>query len=157
MKNIPKALQMKAQMRVDRFWSYVSKAEGCWLWTGGKSGDGYGAFYVDEERPIIRAHVFSFELAHGYRPKAHVCHHCDVPACVRPDHLFEGSQADNMRDKAKKGRSSRGYCNPRTKLTAAQVILIRSCSAPGVAIARHLNVCPTAISNIRHGRTWAWL
>lgn len=91
----------------EKFWRNVLKTDTCWLWTAGKS-HGYGAFYPakgEGDRPIA-AHRYSWKLHFGALPKgAHVLHHCDNPPCVRPDHLFTGTQADNMRDKARKGRA----------------------------------------------------
>ena len=87
---------------VNRFWSNVRKTDSCWLWEGYRNY-GYGVFSVN--RRLMRAHRVSWIMAHGEIPKGLcVLHHCDVPACVRPDHLFIGSQADNVLDCIKKGR-----------------------------------------------------
>lgn len=89
----------------DRFWSRVAKSvEACWLWTGSKDDDGYGlAFFWHRRR--IKAHRLSWELNRGPIPAGlDVLHSCDNPPCVRPDHLFLGTQVENMEDARRKGR-----------------------------------------------------
>ena len=89
-----------------RFWSYVEKTDTCWNWKGPKSG-GYGVLWIKEVP--VRAHRYSYELHKEQIPAGIlVCHRCDNPACVNPDHLFLGSQQDNMDDKVAKGRQCRG-------------------------------------------------
>lgn len=79
---------------------------GCWIWTANATGDGYGLILVDRKRQY--AHRFSYRLHYGELDKAlHVLHRCDVPYCVNPDHLFLGTQADNMRDMRRKNRQAR--------------------------------------------------
>lgn len=91
---------------LDRFWTKVDKTPTCWLWTGALYWHGYGKFWF--HRRWVVASRFSWAIEHGTFPLLFVCHHCDVPACVRPEHLFEGSQADNLRDAARKGRIASG-------------------------------------------------
>jgi hypothetical protein len=90
-----------------RFWSKVHKAEhGCWLWTASFRIGGYGNFMF-RGKPH-KAHRVSWILTHGEIPDgALVCHSCDTPACVRPDHLFLGTHQDNMQDMNAKGRHHR--------------------------------------------------
>lgn len=96
-----------------RFWHYVEKTPTCWLWRGTLSNRrDYGQFSVTREKhgdQDIPAHRFAYELAYGVSPaELFVCHRCDVPLCVRPDHLFLGTNADNIADMIAKGRNSKG-------------------------------------------------
>ena len=88
-----------------RFWTMVQKSlepGGCWLWTGSMSTDGYGAY---TRKPYKSAHRGSWEIHYGAIPVGvSVLHRCDVRACVRPEHLFLGTQRDNMQDASEKGR-----------------------------------------------------
>ena len=89
----------------ERFWTRVvgDLATGCWLWTGPRFREGYGSLSYGPLR--IRAHRFSWELHVGPIPEGLVvCHRCDNPPCVRPDHLFLGTQSDNLHDAVAKGR-----------------------------------------------------
>lgn len=92
-----------------RFWERVSKQDnGCWLWTGHTNPRGYGVIAVNGTMWL--AHRYSYQLHTGSIPdKLFVCHKCDVPSCVNPDHLFLGTHQDNMDDMAAKGRPRGRY------------------------------------------------
>lgn len=99
----------------DRFWAKVVKTETCWLWTASKDHHGYGQINATDQngkkRPI-KAHQVAWFLHHGQWSQMNVLHRCDVPSCVRIDHLFEGTKADNTADMMRKHRH-----NPRPRQT----------------------------------------
>ena len=90
-----------------RFWAKVNKTDGCWVWMA--SGNrGYGVIAMPgRSGRMVYAHRYSYELHYGaFDQSLLVLHHCDNPACVRPDHLFLGTHLDNQQDKVSKGRHS---------------------------------------------------
>jgi hypothetical protein len=147
---------------VSRFWAKVQKTDTCWLWMGHLNEDGYGKFGVKSSESYL-AHRYSYQLAFGAASQ-YVLHTCDNPACVNPDHLFTGSQADNMRDASAKGRlagRSIGEKHPRAKLTAGMVREIRaqhqSGTVSGADMARRYGVTKEAIYAVLQRKTWGHL
>ena len=85
----------------------VVKKDGCWAWVGRKDSNGYGLVQLGRGLPRTGAHRVSWQLYYGEDPgKLFVCHRCDNPECTNPDHLFLGTQSDNLQDAKKKGRLS---------------------------------------------------
>ena len=121
-------------MNAKRFWAKVDKTKDCWEWTASKDGKGYGHFGVKGK--MVVSHRVSWMLANGDIPEnGCILHKCDNPLCVRPDHLFLGSQQDNMLDMSQKGRRSkgqkhsetqRGENNGRSKITESDVLDARA-------------------------------
>lgn len=143
----------------ERFWTRVNKTDTCWLWTGCKDRNGYGLIGKGGRNGgCFFAHRLSWELHNGPIPdNLYVCHHCDIPLCCRPDHLFLGSQLDNIRDCSRKGRMHTGEANGGSKLTENQVREIRARYASGeriYAIAGAFGVNQSCISMIVHRKSW---
>lgn len=134
---------------------------GCWIWTAGifKERGGYGALCVN--RRAAKAHRVSYEVFRGTAPTGKlVCHKCDVPSCVNPEHLFLGSYADNNVDKVLKGRAKArsGEAHPKAKLSESDVIRLRAdFSAGGMTrrqLAKKYGVGKTAVDQVIFRVTW---
>ena len=119
-----------------RFEDKIKKGRGCWLWKAGKFNKGYGCFRV--KGSMKRAHRVAWEIAKGPIPAGLlVLHRCDVPACVRVEHLFLGTALENATDCSFKGRNSKGERNGRSKLTAIEVAEIRRIYGQPPGMGRH--------------------
>lgn len=147
-------------MRTDpekRFWSKVNKGDGCWEFSGSRCGPSGHRQFHDGEKGTL-AHRYSYALHFGGIPEgACICHRCDNPACVRPDHLFAGSQADNVADMVGKGRSRKGGKHWNAKLTRGDVVEIRRLAARGMMqkdIAERFGVSGTTVHKIVHRKRW---
>lgn len=124
--------------------------DGCWYWTA-RTIKKYGYLYFKGK--AIRAHRLSYALHKGtLTNEIFVCHSCDNPTCVNPDHLWLGSHTDNIRDMIRKGRRSKKIPNP--KLTPFQVVEIRESSDRAISLAARYSVSRKTINNIKSGSTW---
>ena len=144
----------------------VERSDGCWIWKGSKNKDGYGRFRFNGKAML--AHRVSWVLAYGEpREGSCVLHKCDNPACVRPEHLFLGSRADNHADATRKGRARWAHLRAwRDRLggersshvlTEDQVKEVRLRFAAGetqTALAKTFGVHQTTIHNIVANKTW---
>jgi hypothetical protein len=126
----------------------------CWLWRGRLDKHKYGVFSI--KHTLIKAHRLSYLSWYGYiNNELQVCHKCDNPSCVNPFHLWQGTQADNNKDRDLKGRTRTGHLygseHPMSKLTNEDVIWIRENYNPNIwstrKLAKKFGVCQT---NIRH-------
>ena len=138
-----------------RFWKFVKKTKGCWLWTGTKRKFGYGDF----ER--MTASRFSYIMHKEKVPLGLcVCHSCDNPPCVNPKHLWLGTRKDNFYDMMSKKRDIHvvGESNGKSKLSAKQVVKIRSLYKTGKYSQRKLgylfSVSHRCIGELINKKTW---
>lgn len=135
---MPSGVYLRTKKPVEeRFWARVEKTPGCWIWTMARkkyflSKYRYGRLNINGKN--YRAHRISWEIHYGKIPKGLcVLHRCDNPCCVRPDHLFLGTRADNNRDTMLKGRKATGkrhgsYLHPEAmarKFTKKQILELR--------------------------------
>lgn len=149
-----------------RFWSKVQKSEspnGCWTWQASINSGGYGLFNsgIANGGKIDRAHRVSWTLTNGPIPDGlDVLHRCDNRKCVRPDHLWLGTQRDNTMDCERKGRAihPRGEEHGRRKLTSEQVLEIRRLhdaeNLGCVRLSRMFNVSANNIKLILRRKYW---
>jgi hypothetical protein len=163
---------MKTKTMIERFHdSYMPVTEtGCWLWIGCKSSCGYPQIHTGQNK-YRAAHRYSFELFKGPIPAGMcVCHKCDTPSCVNPDHFFIGTHAENMADQMRKGRHKTRSINgppvaffleknPNAKLKNVDVLEIRRIArfTNKRVIAERFGVHPMTITRILNGSTWSSL
>lgn len=169
---------------IARFWAKVDVRgpDDCWPWLAGTDTDGYGRFHIG--RDIFKAHRVSIALDGRDDIQLVTRHGCDNPPCCNPRHLGSGTPADNVRDKVKRGRCAagdthfsrtnperlargdangsrtrpgsrmRGESNPKAKLTAADIPIIRADTRFQREIAAQYGVAQSIISLIKLGKTW---
>lgn len=150
----------------ERFWNKVDvrSVDECWEWQGAKLRDGYGSFVLDtsmKNKKHTQAHRYSYSIHHGniqLTRDVFVCHSCDNPSCVNPNHLFLGNQKINMDDRQNKGRQAKG--EKISILSISDVLEIKSLikkKIPRRTIASMFGVGSTTITNIATGRSWSWV
>ena len=135
----------------------LKQPNGCWEWQGARGPKGYGITTASGHPYNKRAHRVSYEKAHGtFPPEMLVCHTCDNPPCVNPEHLFLGTYADNSDDKVAKGRHPHGESHGRAKITEADVVAIREKYAvmTGKELAAQYGMSLRQIMNIVHRKQW---
>ena len=151
----------------ERFWAKVPVEEGgCWEWLGGRDLAGYGRIRLGPKaRGEAKAHRVAWEITHGTIPDGMcVCHRCDNPPCVRPNHLFLGTIGDNNRDMHAKGRATRrrarGADHGNAVLTESLVLELRARKANGEtfdSLAATTKINRATIVAAVSGHNWAWL
>lgn len=133
-----------------RFFSHVRVTSSCWFWTSTRLPSGYGVINVGGRKGgIVLAHRLSLAIAGWAVSGGVVLHRCDTPNCVNPAHLRLGTQAENVRDCAAKGRLRKSA--RQVKLSNAAVCDIRSSREPNVTLANRYGVHASLISRIRAG------
>jgi hypothetical protein len=145
----------------ENFWSQVDKngPNGCWLWTGQVNEDGYGR--VKWKCKSVAVHRLACELSGKPIPEnLRGLHHCDNPPCCNPDHIYPGTQFDNMRDRKVRGRDydKHGEGNPNAKLNYQKAQHIRELYASGLhthlSLSKEFSVSANTINSVLTGKTW---
>lgn len=156
---------------IKRFFEKVEKTASCWMWVGGRFGTNrgeyfrYGCFLMSKQRGAMLAHRASWELHYGEIPNGMVvCHKCDTPLCVNPDHLFLGTQKDNAMDMVSKGRNycQRGEKSAWHKVSESDVLMLREKYESGlfkssvlINEARSLGIKRSQFYNIVGNKCWS--
>ena len=142
---------------LEQFYERINKTETCWLWTGTVANNGRGVFKINNK--LKQAHRISYEVHFGEIPQGLlVCHKCDNGLCVNPEHLFLGTQQDNINDCVNKNRNAKGSKNWNTKLNEEKVKMIRTADfserGSKAKISRELGISQTALNYVISGKNW---
>lgn len=140
----------------------LDSKSGCWNWQKAKTPHGYGVLRLDGN--LEYAHRYYYKLAYGEIEEGmHICHKCDNPSCVNPEHLFAGTRSDNLSDCVNKGRhvsvfrNLEGVKNNQSKMTPDKVSEIRQLAKAGVSqrkIARQFGIAQSTAGAIIRRETW---
>ena len=141
----------------ERFWLKVSKSGGCWTWKAGQFETGYGKFWINGRSHYAHRVAASMKGAE-ITTEMFVCHRCDNPPCVNPDHLFIGTPAENTRDMINKGRKFLpfGMENPSARNAFHEVQAARLLVANGMCqreVARKFSVSFTTMCKWVNNKT----
>ena len=153
------ALPLAARLELRR---QINEETGCWEWQGTVNHKGYGmTSYRGHHTTVHRAAAHAY-LGMPLDSPMHVLHRCDNRRCFNPDHLFLGTNLDNVRDRDQKGRRTapRGEASHSAKLTADDVLAIRAAlqaKVPHRKIAAQYGVCRKHVYDIAVGDAWAFL
>lgn len=146
----------------ERFWSRVDKTpnpKGCWVWKGNTYKKGYGTTKYKGRQ--YGTHILSWFLAHGKMPEKHVLHYCDNPPCVNPEHLHEGTNAENVQEKIERNRQAKGEKIHTCKLNESQVkeikILLATTNLKQKEVGDMFGVHYVTIGQIKAGKTWKYV
>lgn len=147
---------------IGEFWAKVKQVGGCLEWQSSLDDNGYGRVRVPHSRAHFRAHRVAYYMVYEEDPaEMFVCHSCDNPKCVNPEHLFLGTALQNNQDKMAKGRDryadQRGHRNGNSKLSendARQIIKLILEGKNNKQIAAVMPVGHALVSRIRVGRSW---
>lgn len=140
-----------AKFEID-FWT------GCWMWTAATCDKGYG--HLRKGGKDYRAHVLSYEFFKGPIPEGNdyhgtcVLHQCDRPGCVNPDHLFLGTNLENILDMRAKDRDCKGEDRPNSKLTEENVADIKKDTRYQYLIAADYGINQSQVSRIKNSQRW---
>ncbi len=170
-------MEIERLLLAERFWNKVQETNTCWIWTAGKTGKkgnkgGYGQFGVNGQTRF--AHHIAYILTNNLPldTKLYLCHSCDNPACVRPEHLIEGNDKINARDMMDKGRGrgqfkkgqvatgtpfQKGLTPPKTIINKEVATNIKdrlSLGESATNIAKQLQLSRHIVYNIKYGKTW---
>jgi hypothetical protein len=149
---------------MNRFWNKVKKTDSCWLWQGGQYLNGYGAVRGTDQKQTS-AHRLAWQLVNGEIPEGYnVCHTCDNRLCVNPEHLWLGTQSENIQDMYHKGRGNfagrtqQGEKNNGSKLTEDIVRQIKTLASAGTRQADIMRITGATRANvwaIVHNKSWS--